>query len=224
MADRENKKCSGCTVQERDTGSSFLPGGIRSIRTEKPSLLLHSCCGPCSTAVIEQLAGEFNITVFYYNPCITDEAEYKRRKESQIKFIEAYNNERLDPTKATDRSVIRFMEGPYNPGTFLALCKGFEQEPEGGTRCAICFRQRLEKTAETASMAGCDIFGTTLTVSPHKSYKAISEIGNELAIRYAISFLDRDFKKKDGFKRSIELSKQYGLYRQNYCGCVFSVR
>lgn len=224
MSGIEDKKCNGFLLNDLDSDGAFVPDNIRSVRTEKPSLLLHSCCGPCSTAVIERLAEEFNITVFFYNPCITDEEEYKKRRASQIKFIEAYNNERLDPEQITDRGVIHFMEGPYNPGTFFDLCKGFEQEPEGGSRCTICFRQRLEKTAEMAGLAGCDLFGTTLTVSPHKNYKLISEIGNEIAIRYGLSFLDRDFKKKNGFKRSIELSKQYGLYRQNYCGCVFSKR
>ena len=222
MTDPEKKKLSGCSLFEIGTESGFLPDSMRAVRIEKPSLMLHSCCGPCSTSVVESLIGEFNITIFFYNPCITDEVEYKKRKESQIKFIETYNNERLDAMNQTDRGVIHFLEGPYNPGSFFELCKGYEKEPEGGARCSICFRQRLEKTAEAAGMAGCDYFGTTLTVSPHKNYKLISEIGKEIALKYQLSFLDRDFKKHDGFKRSIEMSKQYGLYRQNYCGCEFS--
>lgn len=224
MRDVENKKCNGFLAFGMDADSAIMMDGIRGVKLEKPSLLLHSCCGPCSTAVVERLAEEFNITVFFYNPCITDEEEYKKRKASQIKFIEAFNNERLDPEQATGRGVVHFMEGPYNPGTFLELCKGYEDQPEGGARCSICFRQRLEKTAEMAGLAGCDYFGTTLTVSPHKNYKIISEIGKEIALKYGLTFLDRDFKKKNGFKRSIELSKQYGLYRQNYCGCCFSER
>lgn len=185
---------------------------------QKPSLLLHSCCGPCSTAVVERLADEFNITVFFYNPCITDEAEYIRRRDNQKIFLKKFNEDRIGQPQ------IRFLEGPYQPGSFLKLAEGYEQEPEGGARCELCFRQRLEKTAETAGMAGCDYFGTTLTVSPHKNYRIISAIGRSVALRYGLSFLDRDFKKKDGFKRSIELSKKYGLYRQNYCGCRFSER
>ena len=189
MTDQEKKKCSDCLLQKMGMDRSFIPDNIREVRTEKPSLLLHSCCGPCSTSVVERLAEEFNITIFFYNPCITDEEEYKRRKASQIKFIEAFNNERLDAMNPTTRGVIHFLEGPYNPGVFLDLCKGFENEPEGGARCSICFRQRLEKTAETAGMAGCDYFGTTLTVSPHKNYQLISEIGKEIALKYGLTFL-----------------------------------
>ena len=185
---------------------------------QRPSLLLHSCCGPCSTAVIERLAEEFEITVFYYNPCITDEEEYILRRENQKKFLAAYNEERAGKPR------IRFMEGPYNPGAYLRLTEGHESDPEGGERCSICFLQRLEKTAETAQMTGHDYFGTTLTVSPHKNYRKISEIGRNIALRYGLSFLDRDFKKKDGFKRSIELSRKYDLYRQDYCGCEYSKR
>ena len=187
-------------------------------KVEKPGLLLHSCCGTCSSSVIERLAGEFNITVFFYNPCITDEEEYKRRRDAQIQFIENFNSDRIDLEN------IAFIEGPYEPGAFFEMTRGHEGDPEGGSRCGLCFRQRLEKTAQTAGFAGCDCFGTTLTVSPHKNYEIISGIGRELALKYGLSFLDRDFKKQDGFRRSIELSKKYGLYRQNYCGCSFSRR
>ncbi len=187
-------------------------------RAEKPSLLLHSCCGPCSTAVIERLAGDYQITVFFYNPCITDQEEYQRRKSAQIAFIKKYN-ESLPP-----KDPVSFQEGPYDTKNFYAAAAGLEDEPEGGKRCLKCFQQRLEKTAETCRMTGCDYFGTTLTVSPHKNYELISSIGRKLAVKYRLSFLDEDFKKKDGFKRSIELSKQYDLYRQNYCGCEYSKR
>lgn len=193
-------------------------GSIPEKSLQKPALLLHSCCGPCSTAVIERLADEFDVTVFFYNPCITDEEEYLLRRENQKKFLNAYNEERIG------KGQIRFLEGPYQPGTFLKLAEGHESDPEGGGRCSLCFAQRLEKTAETAQMTGNDYFGTTLTVSPHKNYRKISEIGQKIALRYGLTFLDRDFKKKDGFKRSIELSKKYGLYRQDYCGCEFSKR
>lgn len=184
----------------------------------KPNLLLHSCCGPCSTSVIERLVDEFNVTVFFFNPCITDQEEYMKRRTAQIQFIEQFNEENL----GRHRIVLR--EGDYCPGAFFEATQGLGNEPEGGARCTVCFKQRLEKTAEEANMLGMDYFGTTLTVSPHKNYKLISEIGRELAVRHGISFLDRDFKKKDGFARSIKLSKKYNLYRQNYCGCKYSER
>lgn len=184
----------------------------------KPALLLHSCCGPCSTSVIERLAPDYDITVFFYNPCITDEAEYEKRKESQIAFIEKYN------LKLAGLHRIHFIEGVYEPDKYYQLTAGFSNEPEGGARCTICFRQRLEKTAQTAADKGYGIFTTTLTVSPHKNYPLISAIGEELSEAYGIEFLDLDFKKKAGFQRSIQLSKEYGLYRQNYCGCSYSKR
>lgn len=204
--------CVSCGTDVPAEAGSFSEG------EQRPSLLLHSCCGPCSTAVIERLADEFEITVFYYNPCITDEEEYVLRRDNQIKFLKAYNEERIGKPR------IQFMEGPYNPGAYLRLTEGHASDPEGGERCSICFLQRLEKTAETAQMTGHDYFGTTLTVSPHKNYRKISEIGRNIALRYGLSFLDRDFKKKDGFKRSIELSRKYDLYRQDYCGCEYSKR
>ncbi|MGN0701775.1 MAG: epoxyqueuosine reductase QueH [Lentihominibacter sp.] len=204
-----------CAVADN---SGVITGNSAEKKVEKPSLLLHSCCGPCSSSVIERLAGEFNIIVFFYNPCITDEEEYKRRRNTQIQLIESFNRDRIDFAN------ISFMEGAYEPGAFLEMTRGHEADSEGGARCGLCFRQRLEKTAQTAGFAGCDYFGTTLTVSPHKNYEIISGIGRELALKYGLSFLDRDFKKQDGFKRSIELSKKYELYRQNYCGCGFSRR
>lgn len=196
----------------------LMPDDSFSKKVEKPSLMLHSCCGPCSSSVIERLAGEFNITVFFYNPCITDEEEYKKRRHSQIELIHKFNNERIDIGQ------IRFIEGQYEPRAFFALTHGHEDDPEGGARCSICFRQRLERTAEAAAVNSCDYFGTTLTVSPHKNYEIISGIGKEIALKYGLSFLDRDFKKQDGFKRSIVLSREYGLYRQDYCGCPYSKR
>ncbi len=198
--------------------NNFMDGGGFQETVRKPSLLLHSCCGPCSTAVVERLVDEFDVTVFFYNPCITDEEEYKRRRDSQIKFIDKFNEEKIGMTK------VYFKEGEYRPTEFFKAAEGLEEEPEGGARCTVCFTQRLEKTAEAARMGGFDYFATTLTVSPHKNYKLISEIGRSIALRYGLSFLDRDFKKKDGFKRSIELSKKYELYRQDYCGCEFSKR
>lgn len=184
----------------------------------KPAVLLHSCCGPCSTAVIERLAPDYDVTVFFYNPCITDQDEYEKRKESQIRFIENYN------LYLGGLSQIHFIEGDYEPETYFALTDGYGHEPEGGARCTICFTQRLEKTAEAAKVGGFPLFATTLTVSPHKNYPLISALGKAAAEKYSVEFLDMDFKKKAGFQRSIQLSKEYGLYRQNYCGCEYSKR
>ena len=200
------------------SGSDYVINDCTETQTAKPELLLHSCCGPCSTSVIERLVDEFNVMVFFYNPCITDEEEYRRRREAQIQFIEQFNEENAG------RCRIVFREGDYCPGAFFEATAGLGNEPEGGARCEVCFRQRLEKTAAAACISGADYFGTTLTVSPHKDYKLISEIGRELALKYGLSFLDRDFKKKDGFARSIQLSRKYSLYRQNYCGCKYSER
>lgn len=182
-------------------------------------VLLHSCCGPCSTAVIERLAPDFNITVFFYNPCITDRHEYEKRKENQKKLIRLLNGNPEEGKKP-----IGFIEGDYDVGNYFERIKGLEGEPEGGKRCAVCFEQRIGRTAEYAAKNGFGIFATTLTVSPHKDYKLITEIGKKFAAEYDIQFLDRDFKKKAGFQRSVELSKEYGLYRQDYCGCGFSAR
>ena len=188
----------------------------RQTKVQKPQILLHSCCGPCSTACIERLLGDYDITVYYYNPNIDDPVEYERRKATQMAFLQKFNEE---PGSA---GRVSFMEAPYDPERFLEEVKGLEEEPEGGRRCSVCFWLRLQKTAETASMLHYDLFGTTLTVSPHKDYATISAIGKRLGAQYGVSYLDANFKKKDGFKRSIELSKKYGLYRQNYCGCRFS--
>lgn len=188
----------------------------KEIKTEKLGLLLHSCCGPCSTSVIERLVREYKITVFFYNPNITDREEYLKRKENQIKFIENYNQ------NINQVDTIAFLEGPYDSETFLVAAKGLESEPEGGKRCTECFKIRLEKTAETAKMTGNDCFATTLTVSPHKNGALIHKIGMDLAIRYGLTYLAEDFKKKAGYQRSIELSKEFGLYRQHFCGCEYS--
>ncbi len=218
----KTKKAGPCHYGDRgledQPGEGFLDLKGFSDKIEKPSLLLHSCCGPCSTSVIERLTGDYQITIFFYNPCITDEEEYQRRKEAQMDFLKQYN-ESLPP-----KEYIRFLEGPYDTKNFYKAAEGLESEPEGGKRCLECFRQRLEKTAETCRMAGSDYFGTTLTVSPHKNYGIIRNIGIKIAARYGVRFLDEDFKKKDGFKRSIELSRKYNLYRQNYCGCEYSKR
>jgi len=186
------------------------------LKVEKRKLLLHSCCGPCSTACIERLIPDFKITVFYYNPNITEKDEYEKRKENQIMFINKYNEILPEEDK------VSFIEGEYDPDEFFKVAIGLEDEPEGGKRCTECFKLRLLRTAQAALDSGNPIFGTTLTVSPHKNYPLISAIGQEVAKVYNLDFLDMDFKKKDGYKRSIDLSKEYELYRQNYCGCVFS--
>lgn len=184
----------------------------------KPMLLLHSCCGPCSTSVIERLAPDYRICVYFYNPCITDNEEYELRKENQIKFIEEFNKE-----KKYDAAIM-FVEGKYDPREYFDVAAEYAAEPEGGKRCTECFKLRLASTAEYAKVNGYDFFATTLTVSSHKNYRLISELGKQMEERYEIRFLDMDFKKKAGFQRSIELSKKHGLYRQNYCGCEYSKR
>ena len=183
----------------------------------RPRLLLHSCCGPCSTAVIERLYADYDITVFYYNPCITDAEEYEHRKAEQIRFISEFNAEH-------SCGQIKYMEGRYDPREYYEQAAEYSEEPEGGKRCEVCFRIRLRETAKNAARLKFDLFSTTLSVSPHKNYKIIAEIGREAAEEVGTEFLAEDFKKKAGFQRSIQLSKEHGLYRQNYCGCEYSKR
>lgn len=177
-----------------------------------PTLLLHSCCAPCSSYVIEYLSKFFKITVFYYNPNISPDEEYQYRANEQKRLIESM----------TFENPVDFLEGDYNPDDFFNLCKGLENEPEGGARCAKCFNLRLNKTAEVAKQNGFDYFTTTLTISPLKNAQLINNIGQEIAKKHGLQYLVSDFKKKNGYKRSIVLSKEYNLYRQNYCGCIFS--
>ena len=181
----------------------------------RPMLLLHSCCGPCSSYVLDYLAQWFDITVLYYNPCIDPEEEYELRKDVQKGLIDRMN--------AHGRN-IRYLDEPYDHLSFLDRVAGHEEDREGGARCAICFEQRLRKAAETARAGGYDWFCTTLTVSPHKNAQVLNRIGQELAGETGVPFLPSDFKKRDGYKKSIELSREYCLYRQNYCGCEFSSR
>ena len=209
-------QCNQRIFEQIPDAMTAMSGMAESV--EKPALLLHSCCGPCSTAVIERLVDDYDITVYFYNPCITDWDEYEKRKESQIRFIEHYN------LHLGGTSKVSFIEGDYDPENYFRMVEGYEQEPEGGSRCTICFTQRLRKTAEAAKLGGCPLFTTTLTVSPHKNYPLISAIGKGVAEEYGVEFLDLDFKKKAGFQRSIQMSKEYELYRQNYCGCEFSKR
>ena len=182
--------------------------------TEKPKLLLHSCCGPCSSYCIEALSKHFFVTVLWYNPNIQPEEEHNLRLENQIKLIKNMKTE----------NPVEILEIPYDDNEFLEVAKGFENEKEGGKRCEKCFLLRLEKTAQLAKEKGFDFFTTTLTVSPHKNAPLINDIGFSFAEKYGVKFLPSDFKKKNGYKRSIELSRQYELYRQDYCGCSFSQR
>ena len=216
-ADKKSKVSESVTYGEQSVNQEYvMPDFIYDTDLSKPALLLHSCCGPCSTAVVEELIRDYKITVYFYNPNITDEAEYKKRLESQMKFIDEYNG------KISRIDTIEFIEGVYEPGYFLDEVRGLEHEPEGGERCVKCFRLRLEKTAGMARLGGYDFFAAALSVSPHKNYRAISEAGRDLSLRYGVGFIDRDYKKNGGYERSIELSKLYSLYRQNYCGCKFS--
>lgn len=177
-----------------------------------PKLLLHSCCGPCSTYCIQTLSEYFSVTVYYFNPNIYPPEEYACRAAEQKRFIEQF------PVKHP----VSFVEGPFEPKEFYDYIRGYEKEPEGGERCFLCYRLRLEKTAEYAKQNQFDYFTTTLSISPLKNAAKLNEIGGELAEKYDILYLFSDFKKKEGYKKSTEISREYGMYRQYYCGCVFS--
>lgn len=179
-----------------------------------PRLLLHSCCAPCSSYVLEYLSEYFSITVFYYNPNIFPAKEYEKRVKEQEALIERM------PAKHR----ISFLEGPYEQERFYETAKGLELEPEGGERCFRCYHLRLLEAAQMARAGGFDYFTTTLSISPLKDAGKLNEIGEKLAREYGVAYLNSDFKKRDGYKRSIELSREYGLYRQDYCGCVYSLR
>ena len=180
-----------------------------------PSLFLHSCCAPCSSYVLEYLKQYFHITVFYYNPNISEQQEYRKRVEEQKRLIAAFN--------ALGRGYpIRILEGEYEPERFFEIAKGYEDCKEGGERCFRCFELRLRETARQAAAGDYDYFCTTLTISPLKNAVKLNEIGEALAGEYQIPWLPSDFKKKNGYKRSVELSAEYELYRQNFCGCGFS--
>jgi len=176
----------------------------------RPPLLLLACCAPDATVCIERLAPEWQVTVFFYNPNIHPRGEYELRLAEMRKVAQAMG--------------VTLIEGPYEDQLWFEAVRGLEQEPERGRRCAVCFRVRLEETARYALSRGISTFTTTLTVSPHKDAGLISDIGQEVARQHGVEYLAVDFKKKDGFKRSTELSRALGLYRQNYCGCIFSMR
>ena len=186
------------------------------------TLFLHSCCAPCSSYVLEYLCKYFRITVYYYNPNISANEEYCRRVKEQVRLIHTYNREIEDGVR--DGYPIRIVEGDYDPQRFFEAVRGYENCPEGGERCFCCFDLRLRETAKRAKEGGFDYFATTLTISPLKNAQKINEIGMALAKEYDVPWLPADFKKRDGYKRSIELSAEYELYRQNYCGCGYSLR
>lgn len=178
----------------------------------RPSIMLHSCCGPCSTSVLSTLTEFADVTVFFYNPNVAPSTEYEARLKTQLEVVryEGFS------------SKVSFLEGEYDAENFLRAIAGLEHEKEGGARCAKCFYLRLKRTAETAKELGFDFFTTTLTVSPHKNASVINAIGEQIAREVGIPFLPSDFKKKDGYLTSIRLSEKMKLYRQRYCGCSFS--
>ena len=185
-----------------------------SPKAKKKRLLLHSCCGPCSTAVLERLTEDWDVTVYYYNPNITEAEEYAHRLAEQKRFLEE--------RRGRDGIRVELIEGRYDPSLFFEAARGLEKEPEGGARCRKCFEFRMREAARLARELGFDAFDTTMSVSPYKNYNVISELGEALSREFGVEFLSGNYKKKDGYHRSIELSREYGLYRQDYCGCIFS--
>ncbi|MCR5320851.1 MAG: epoxyqueuosine reductase QueH [Lachnospiraceae bacterium] len=224
------EKLSAGHVQQESSGQECIQqdsGGQQA-----PTLLLHSCCAPCSSYCMAYLRQYFDITVFYYNPNITEDAEYRHRVEEEKRLIAAYNQQVDDlaagksvtgkPLVTANSKKIRIIEGDYEPERFVEIARGYEDCPEGGERCFRCFALRLRKTAELAKELKFDYFTTTLTISPLKNAEKLNEIGEQMAKEYGITWLPSDFKKKEGYKQSIELSHEYDLYRQDYCGCGYS--
>jgi hypothetical protein len=181
---------------------------------KKPTLLLHACCAPCSTYCLDYLKKYFDITILFYNPNISPTDEYERRLNEITRYIKYAHK--------TDN--IKLKEIGYNPSEYNSLVKGLEDEKEGGMRCLKCYRLRLEKTAQIAKENNYDFFTTTLTISPYKNSAVLNQIGKEVAEKFNVGYLFSDFKKNDGYKKSIEFSKKYDLYRQDYCGCIYSKR
>lgn len=187
---------------------------------KKKTIILHTCCGICAGYVVEILKKEFaKITLYFYNPNIHPKEEYEKRKEAARKITKAHQSSRKTSLASGG---IDFLKGEYESEKWFHKIKGLEKEPEGGKRCPLCYQMRLEKTARLARKKGYDAFATTLTISPYKNTRIINQIGKALSKKYGIQFLENDFKKKDGFKKTIEIAKRYNLYRQKYCGCVFS--
>ncbi|HLB05816.1 MAG TPA: epoxyqueuosine reductase QueH [Thermodesulfobacteriota bacterium] len=190
--------------------SDNLISELNSVKASgsRPGLLLHTCCAPCSTYVLELLREVFDLTLYFYDPNIHPREEYEARRDEMRRYAE--------------RLLIPFTEGPYDVDRWFEVTKGHESGSEGSERCFICYEMRLSKAARFARDNGFEYFGTVLSISPHKKAEKINEIGLQLAGEYGIKYLKADFKKRDGFKRSIALSKEHGLYRQDYCGCVYS--
>lgn len=181
---------------------------IKGLNGRRPSLLLHSCCGPCSTSVINELKDYFELIVYYYNPNIFPEEEYLRRKEEQRLYLESLG--------------IKYILGDYENDRYESAIKGLELEPEGGSRCSVCFKLRLDSTARMAKEMNIEYFTTTLTVSTHKNSMIINEIGLDVANEHKVQYLVSDFKKNDGYRKSVMMSQELGMYRQDYCGCLYS--
>ena len=207
---RDNTKKEFADAAKKLEALMEMPG------TKGKRLLLHSCCAPCSSYVLTYLRSTFQITVLYYNPNITNAEEYRKRAAEEKRFIEALNAD------AENAYRIDYIDGDYFPEKYLEAVKGYEDCPERGERCAICFRMRLSESARVAKEGEFDFFATTLTLSPLKDAELLNRIGTEEGERFGVNYLPTDFKKKGGYLRSIELSKQYNLYRQNYCGCAYS--
>lgn len=197
----------------------------------RPSLLLHSCCGPCSSYVLTYLARYFDITVLYFNPNIYPPEEFNKRAGEQERLIKELNRDLripagpgADPVMPEGAVDIKFLEGDYDPDVFFMMAKGLEEVPEGGERCFRCYELRMREAAAAAKEGGYDYFATTLSISPLKNAEKINEVGEALEKEYGVKHLPSDFKKREGYKQSIELSRKYDLYRQDYCGCVYSKR
>ena len=201
-------------MEQKINYQKILDKTIEKIKSERitPALLLHSCCAPCSSYVLEYLSEYFSITVLYYNPNISPVEEYNYRKSEQIRLISEMNF----------KNPVKIMDCDWDNQSFNEMAKGMENIPEGGARCQLCYELRLRKTASLAKEHQFDYFTTTLTISPLKNSQVLNRTGEGLADEYGVSYLVSDFKKKEGYKRSIELSGEYNLYRQNYCGCVYS--
>jgi len=185
---------------------------LRTLGGTRPKLLLHACCAPCSSATLERLSAHFDLTILYYNPNIYPPEEYHRREAELERFVEQAGYH------------YPVVELPYDPQEFYTAVKGLENEPEKGARCTVCYRLRMRRAAQYAAEHGFDWFTTTLSISPHKDAKRINAIGQELEQEFGVKHLPSDFKKQNGYLRSLQLSEEYGLYRQDYCGCEFSAK
>lgn len=212
MRDRQDGKKNARRVNYQ----KILEDTLLALREEDrvPKLLLHSCCAPCSSYVLEYLSPHFEIIDYYYNPNITDRAEFEKREAELARLIR----------EMPHAHPITFLPGEYEPDLFFHRTRGMEEIPEGGERCFACYEMRLSEAARKAAELGCDYFTTTLSISPLKNAQKLNEIGGRLAEQTGVPYLFSDFKKKNGYQRSIELSHEYDLYRQNYCGCVYSRR